>query len=35
MICVSMHWGIEYQTTPNSEQKDLADFLFKMELILL
>ena len=29
MICVSMHWGIEYQTTPNSEQKDLADFLFK------
>lgn len=29
MICVSMHWGIEYQTTPNSEQKDLADFLLK------
>mgnify|MGYP004590808423 CR=1 FL=1 len=29
MICVSMHWGIEYQTTPNSKQKDLADFLFK------
>ena len=29
MICVSMHWGIEYQTTPNSEQKDLANFLFK------
>ncbi len=29
MICVSMHWGIEYQTTPNSEQKDLADFLFQ------
>ena len=29
MICVSMHWGIEYQTTPNSEQKDLSDFLFK------
>lgn len=29
MICVSMHWGIEYQTTPNSEQKDLVDFLFK------
>lgn len=28
MICVSMHWGIEYQTSPNSEQKDLADFLF-------
>ena len=29
MICVSMHWGIEYQTSPNSEQKDLADFLLK------
>ena len=29
LICVSMHWGIEYQTSPNSEQKDLADFLFK------
>ncbi len=29
MICVSMHWGIEYQTTPNSEQKELADFLFQ------
>lgn len=29
MICVSIHWGIEYQTSPNSEQKDLADFLFK------
>ena len=28
MICVSMHWGIEYQTTPNSEQKDLADCEF-------
>lgn len=29
IICVCMHWGIEYQTTPNKEQKDLADFLFK------
>ena len=29
MICVCMHWGIEYQTKPNAEQKDLADFLFK------
>lgn len=28
LICVSMHWGVEYQTSPNSEQKDLADFLF-------
>lgn len=29
IICVNMHWGIEYQTSPNSEQKELADFLFK------
>lgn len=28
LICVSMHWGVEYQTTPNTEQKELADFLF-------
>lgn len=29
LICVSMHWGVEYQTTPNAEQKELADFLFQ------
>lgn len=29
MICVSMHWGQEYQTTPNSTQKELTEFLFK------
>ena len=29
LICVSMHWGIEYQISPNNEQKDLADFLFQ------
>ena len=29
LICVSMHWGIEYQTKQNSEQEDLANFLFK------
>lgn len=28
-IIAIMHWGIEYQTEPNSEQKDLADFLFE------
>ena len=28
LICVSMHWGVEYQTVPNAEQKELADFLF-------
>ena len=29
LICVSMHWGVEYQTTPNDEQKRLADLLFQ------
>ena len=28
VIIAIMHWGIEYQTSPNSEQKELADFLF-------
>ena len=36
LICVSMHWGIEYQTSANKEQKALADFLFDngVDLIL-
>ena len=29
VICVSMHWGIEYKLQPNTEQKDLADYLFE------
>lgn len=29
LICVCMHWGEEYQTTPNLEQKNLAKFLFE------
>lgn len=29
LICVSMHWGIEYQTKQNSEQEDMANFLFQ------
>ena len=27
LLMVAMHWGIEYQTTPNSYQKDMASFL--------
>lgn len=27
VLCVNMHWGIEYTLTPVKEQKDLADFL--------
>lgn len=29
IIVACMHWGIEYKTTANSEQEELADFLFK------
>lgn len=29
LICVSMHWGIEYKLKQNKTQEDLADFLFK------
>ena len=29
IIIACMHWGTEYQTSPNAEQKDLADFLFQ------
>lgn len=29
LICVSMHWGIEYQTVQNEQQERLADFLIK------
>ena len=29
MIVACMHWGTEYKTTANSEQKELADFLFE------
>lgn len=29
VIVACMHWGTEYQTSPNNEQKDLADFLFQ------
>ena len=28
-IIATMHWGSEYQTTENDEQKKMADFLFK------
>ena len=29
LICVAMHWGEEYRTTPTKEQENLADFLFE------
>lgn len=29
MICVFMHWGVEYQTKQNKTQEKLADLLFK------
>lgn len=35
LICVNMHWGIEYQTSPNTEQKELADFLFANDVDII
>jgi len=29
VICVNMHWGIEYKILQNAEQEDLANFLFE------
>lgn len=29
MICVFMHWGVEYEHEPRKEQDNLADFLFQ------
>lgn len=29
IICVNMHWGVEYQTVQNKDQENLADFLFQ------
>lgn len=29
MIVACMHWGTEYKTSANSEQKELTDYLFK------
>lgn len=29
VICVNMHWGLEYKLKQNSEQEELADFLLK------
>ena len=27
ILLVAMHWGVEYQTSPNSYQKDMAEYL--------
>ncbi len=32
LICVSMHWGDEYHTSPNDTQIDLAEFLIKNDV---
>lgn len=32
LICVSMHWGIEYQAKQNSEQERLANLLFENDV---
>ncbi len=35
LICVSMHWGNEYEQTPNEIQTDLTDFLFENDVDII
>lgn len=35
LIVVSMHWGVEYQTTENAEQDRLAEFLIKNDVKII
>lgn len=35
LIVASMHWGVEYQTTQNSEQDRLAEFLIKNDVKII
>ena len=35
LIVVSMHWGVEYQTTENAEQDELAEFLIKNDVDII
>lgn len=35
VICVCMHWGVEYVLLPNAQQKDLADFLTEQGVDLI
>ncbi len=35
LIIVSMHWGVEYQTTENKEQERLAEFLIQNDVDII
>lgn len=35
LICVCMHWGVEYMLLPDKSQKDLADFLVSQGVDLI
>ena len=35
VICVSMHWGIEYKLQPNTEQIDMLHYLYVHELLCM
>lgn len=35
LIVACMHWGTEYRTSANSEQQELADFLFKNDVDII
>lgn len=35
LLVVSIHWGIEYQTTENNQQKEIAEFLVKNDVKII
>lgn len=35
LIVVSMHWGVEYQTTENAQQDELAEFLIENDVNII
>lgn len=35
VLFVAMHWGIEYQTSPNAYQKDMAEYLASLDVDII
>ena len=35
VLIVAMHWGVEYSATPNSEQKEIADYLSNLDVDII
>lgn len=35
LLIVAMHWGVEYETTPNAYQKDIANYLAGLDVDII